>query len=353
MKERLALLALPILLAACAGAGPCASGDVQCPSQDAAASSCPDQLSATEVPDPVELPEIDEFEARAFVPAPCQENGDCSSGWCVLHLGELACTNLCDEAECLSGFECREVEGAPSGPELLCVSLHPKPCFPCDTDEQCEALPGEPARCVKFGADVGSFCGTKCSVEVPCPAAYSCQMAVTTNGQVHPLCLPEAGLCDCLPAAVKWGASTTCLQQSEYGTCTGERTCGPGGLTDCSVEPPGPEVCNGVDDDCNGNTDDYACDDGNGCTEDLCDPVAGCNNVELTGDKCIDGDNCTDDDYCEAGQCVGGQAVECPESGFTCIAYICDPEDGGCVPEPANDGVECGEGKTCLDGFCL
>ena len=305
------------------------------------------------MPDLPELVELDTPDSEAFVPAPCQDGEDCPSGWCILHVGELVCAYNCPQAECPAGFECREVDGLLDGPELLCVSLHPKPCFPCDDDEQCEAFPSEPSRCVKFGADVGSFCGTKCSVEVPCPSGYSCQMAVTTNGQVHALCLPDAGWCECSAAAVALGASTTCIRQSEYGTCVGERTCEPVGLTDCSVQPPGLEQCNGLDDDCNGVADDYACDDGNGCTEDLCDPDAGCTNVELTGDKCIDGDNCTNDDLCEAGLCVGGPSVECPESGFTCIAYACDPENGECAPEPANDGVVCGEGKTCLDGFCL
>jgi hypothetical protein len=60
------------------------------------------------------------------------------------------------------------------------------------------------------------------------------------------------------------------------------------------------------------------CDDGKPCTADSCDPVRGCKHVS----KCDDGNPCTVD-YCDSVR--------------------------GCRHAP----VVCGNGKTCIDGFCL
>jgi hypothetical protein len=67
------------------------------------------------------------------------------------------------------------------------------------------------------------------------------------------------------------------------------------------------------------------CDDGNPCTDDICDPEAGClhahNNL-----PCSDGNACTTNDACVAGTCVGGN----PAAGCTaCQAVATIAPDGG------------------------
>jgi hypothetical protein len=50
-----------------------------------------------------------------------------------------------------------------------------------------------------------------------------------------------------------------------------------------------------------------ACDDGNPCTADACDPATGCtfSAAGADGTSCDDGDACTDNDVCGGGACSG------------------------------------------------
>ena len=92
-------------------------------------------------------------------------------------------------------------------------------CTPCGTADDC--APGEP--CVPYG-NVGSFCGELCEDFI------------------------------CTPASE--GVQTACKKVSEIGVCTGTRGCVDGELTACSALLPGPEVCDGLDNDCDGQTDE-------------------------------------------------------------------------------------------------
>ncbi|TMA42628.1 MAG: hypothetical protein E6J81_17090, partial [Deltaproteobacteria bacterium] len=52
------------------------------------------------------------------------------------------------------------------------------------------------------------------------------------------------------------------------------------------------------------------CDDGNPCTEDSCDAIAGCQHRALADRSgCDDGDACTGTDRCQAGVCTGSNPV--------------------------------------------
>jgi MYXO-CTERM domain-containing protein len=115
------------------------------------------------------------------------------------------------------------------------------------------------------------------------------------------------------------------------------------------------EACNGLDDDCNGDTDEGAslCADGEICDRGSCVPPCGsegrcapdraCDErgacVEL---DCI-GIQCQDRDVCRKGECVGAcDGVVCP--------YRQACREGACVDPCA--GVECGPGSSCVDGAC-
>ncbi len=78
------------------------------------------------------------------------------------------------------------------------------------------------------------------------------------------------------------------------------------------------ETCNGKDDDCNGQTDDSACDDGNDCSLDACDPTAGCAHVNVP-----DGKACEVNKACTAGACkpIGGVATA-PTPGALVITEL-------------------------------
>ena len=80
-----------------------------------------------------------------------------------------------------------------------------------------------------------------------------------------------------------------CAAGNQASTCVG------GFETACQTGTPGTEVCNGLDDDCNGTVDDGGgalCSDGLFCTDDVCDPVSGC---QYVAHNCDDGVACTTD----------------------------------------------------------
>ncbi len=79
-----------------------------------------------------------------------------------------------------------------------------------------------------------------------------------------------------------------------------------------------PEACNGKDDDCDGQTDNNVCDDGNPCNLDACDPTSGCAHVSVP-----DGKACGANSTCSGGVCkpVGGLPVS-PTPGSLVITEL-------------------------------
>ncbi len=129
------------------------------------------------------------------------------------------------------------------------------------------------------------------------------------------------------------------------------------------------EICNGVDDDCDGEVDGVACDDGDTCTKgDLC--VDGVCAGSLVDPFCCraPGDCPEDDDLCdgvfacdqEAEDPADWRCREDPASVVTCEAsedpcheMVCEPATGRCEPvELLADGSPCAEGDECTQRVC-
>jgi hypothetical protein len=97
------------------------------------------------------------------------------------------------------------------------------------------------------------------------------------------------------------------------------------------------------------------CRDGNPCTFDSCDPAVGCVFTNMLG-PCDDGDSCSipGTGYCEAGQCIT-QKRSC-DDGDPCTDDTCDVS-GACLHTVHNrsceDGNLCTVGEMCVDGFCV
>jgi hypothetical protein len=87
------------------------------------------------------------------------------------------------------------------------------------------------------------------------------------------------------------------------------------------------------------------CEDGDICTDDVCDPVAGCDHVPNQA-ACDDGNPCTRGELCADLTCGGGELVTCPAPD-QCHVGVCDPETGACVPRAVGDGVPCDDGNAC------
>ncbi|MBI5609688.1 MAG: hypothetical protein HY902_12520, partial [Deltaproteobacteria bacterium] len=96
-----------------------------------------------------------------------------------------------------------------------------------------------------------------------------------------------------------------------------------------------------------------SCDDGNPCTTDSCDSKQGCAS-KPNSESCDDGDACTTKDACSGGKCAGGPAPVC-DDGNPCTTDSCDSKQG-CVVKPnsesCDDGDACTTKDTCSDGKC-
>ncbi|MFT7620894.1 MAG: hypothetical protein ACI9WU_000053 [Myxococcota bacterium] len=68
-------------------------------------------------------------------------------------------------------------------------------------------------------------------------------------------CVLSDGLCECTEDSE--GAVTTCFATAEgMGACPGQRRCSGGTRSDCDAPVPGADICDGVDNNCDGLTDE-------------------------------------------------------------------------------------------------
>ena len=373
-----------------------ASGDLGGTTGDATAAS-DSPIFANDVPEQ-EIIEIGTFGA------PCTENGDCDSTLCVQTPDGKVCTRTCVE-DCPAGFEC--AANTTGGDNFyMCVPRWLRLCDPCDTNEQCNESGQSGNICVGFGK-AGSYCGVKCELDTDCPGgSYECSTITDgATGKVTNQCTVKNGLCSCSKRASELGLSTTCVNSFAGATCPGKRVCGKDGLGACDAAVPKleecngldddcdgktdnfdqasapcqgkanefgqctgvikactdgkveceapsaqPELCNGKDDDCDGDTDEGLCEDGDPCTQDKCNTDGSCQHVKLAGMACDDGSICTQTDKCLSGKCVGGNELDCDDQD-SCTSDACDPFTG-CTHKGASDAVCPDDGNVCTQDIC-
>jgi hypothetical protein len=152
------------------------------------------------------------------------------------------------------------------------------------------------------------------------------------------------------------GGGTPC-DTGKPGMCAaGLNECTGTGLVCKSVIQPVPEKCDGVDNDCNGQTDEGdLCQPGFVCDHGTC--VARCGGGEFA---CSHGQVCNTNGYCVDPACA---TVSCP-AGSVCVGGACkQPCDGVKCPAPTVcrvgvcadpcAGVECKPGTACSGGVCV
>ncbi len=314
---------------------------------------------------------------------PCEQAVDCDISLCIQTTAGKRCAQPCVD-KCPNGFDCKLVDSGATDGITICVPRDLLICNPCHSSKDCLSLGMDDAACVSYGFE-GGFCGTACKVAGDCPEDYDCKSGFSVEGGKVKQCVRQPdlgetipGTCVCNKAAIKEQLSTQCKAPFQLPdgpvTCTGKRSCGANGLSDCVVAKPGKEDCNALDDDCDGQTDEGACDDNNGCTTDSCTPGKGaqsCAYAYLDQVPCdADGNACTLGDLCNKGVCQPGKVKNCddgnPCSEDSCLlasgcthtdddGLPCDDENP-CTLGDACKGSSCGAGvpKTCTSsGPCL
>ena len=320
---------------------------------------------------------------------PCLSGDDCFSGICVPTPGDNVCTLLCELDACPDGWVCAQVAQPPDS-IFACVPKSPNLGKPCEDDVDCVALVGAGLvgldnKCVDLG-DEGAFCGADCS-QTKCPAGFTCKTVKTTSGETAKQCVADNVNSGCTERYVFEGYATACNVSNEFGSCGGQRTCAAVGLlAPCDADAPAEEVCNGVDDDCDGATDEPA--PGATCEikvgnlscpgTPLCvggqptclgTPPApeACNGIDDDCDGETD-EGCDDDQdgFCDAQLAVVPGTPICPNGGGDCnddqaliqpgATEVCDGVDNDCngLKDALDPALAINDVQTCekQDGVC-
>lgn len=350
----------------------CGAEETKTPTTDAGSATVSDAAAAADVSDSV----VTDVEAADFsvedtgpicpggADCACKESSDCQSAMCIETPAGKRCARTCVDT-CPDSFSCTAVTSPDGDAITICTPRWMRLCDPCTNSKSCPALALGKSACVSHG-DAGAFCGTACAEATDCPAGYTCRDVPTVEGADTKLCVPAAeasasegalGMCTCSPAASAAKLSTTCFaKQNDGATCSGARSCSANGLSACIAKPPTAEVCDGVDNDCDGDTDEGSCDDDNVCTSAVCAGADGCAVKKFDDLPCdADDDACTAGDSCLKGVCVPGAPKNCDDKN-PCTKDACLPATGCTQTDddnvPCDDDNPCTLGDTCASGAC-
>ena len=316
---------------------------------------------------------------------PCTDDA-CSvvEGGCVhTFIPGCTCEPMCEGMECGPdgcGGSCGECGAGMVCEAGMCVAWQD----PCDPNPCMDAPPATcmgntlveyetPGMCTS--TDGGANCRyhemhTECPPGAPCVGG-ACEQAPDDDGDGYSP--PED--CNDTEPTINPGAPEDCngIDDNCDGTTddvpTSETSCGVGACVaygtlscvagawadDCTPGTPTAEVCNGVDDDCDGIPDEDVCEcvtaDDCGmymsacmdasCALGFCHPIP-----KADGIACDDGNVCTLGDACVGGYCVEGQHDAC-DDGDACTMDYCEPPDG-CYHED----VTCDDGDGCTADTC-
>ncbi len=202
-----------------------------------------------------------------------------------------------------TGDETDDETGDETGDETVCDGLG---CA-CEADDVCAAFDDDDL-CNGSPACIDGACAIDPDTVVVCEADSQCEVGA---------CDPATGTCAASPEA----DGVACDDEEP---CTSDDACAAG---TCAGAP-------------------IVCDDGDACTDDVCDDVAG--GCTYTPMICDDGSLCTDDACDSAGEGCTSEPVVCDDQ-IDCTVDVCDPLVGCTFKLIPGCPIDCGDG-TCDDG---
>jgi hypothetical protein len=252
----------------------------------------------------------------------CDDSNPCTDDSC--NPGTGVCDNINNTAGCDDGNACTTGDACSAG---ACTGGTPVDCNDNNacTDDSCN--PGN-GLCQNVNNTAGCSDGNACTTGDTCSGGACVSGAAVNCNDSNP-CTDDS--CDSLTGL--------CGHLNNTAGCDDGSACTAG------------DVCSGGA--CVGGTT-VTCNDGNGCTNDACNPANGlCEFVNNTA-SCNDGNACTTGDACAAGSCASGTAVVCNDNN-ACTDDTCNPATG-CVfannTAACNDGNACTTGEACSAGAC-
>jgi hypothetical protein len=249
---------------------------------------------------------------------PCTQHSDCASGYCVEPSPGYGgvCTKPCS-GTCPTSYDCLSVT-YPGSTVMLCIPNAARLCSSCATDTEC---PG--GGCLSL--DGANKCASTCNSQADCPTHYTCA-ADATGTHTGNYCQPETGSCTCNNS--NDGATRSCSNTNAIGTCWGTQTCAAAtGWSSCTAATAAPEICDGIDNNCNFLIDDGV---GGGTACSITNGFGSCPGVQV---------------------CDGAQGFVC--HGQMPAMEICDGIDNNCNGMVDEGFVGLGQACTAGVGACL
>lgn len=256
---------------------------------------------------------------------PCTVDS-CNGAGAVTHTPVVAGTSCADADVCNGVEKCNATAVCLAGTPPVIDDRNP-----CTTDS-CDPSAGV-SHVVMAGASCGD--GNVCNGQEICEADGSCRSPSAPQLDDHNPCTVDT----CDPSlGVAHAAKPAGASCSDGDACNGSEVCSASGNCESGGAP---QVS-----------------DGNPCTDDSCDAVAGVRHVARpVGVSCSDGDPCNGEETCSAqGACLAATTVNLSD-GNSCTVDTC--VNGVVAHAPIQDGASCSDGNlcttsdTCQQGTCV